>query len=118
MISRLHPAKDIHGREIDLGLVESLLDRIIRTWRPVGIWLFGSRARGEADAASDWDLLVVVPDDLPDVDDPLAGWTLRRDSGVRSDLLLCRARDFEEDRDTPNTVAFEATHGGVLIYEL
>ncbi len=59
----------------------------------------------------------MVSDDVPGIDDPLTGWRLRRDSGVRCDLILIAASDFQEDRNTPNTLAFEATHGGALIYE-
>ena len=117
MMPGLRPPKDTHGREIDLAAIADLLDRVVHRWHPLGIWLFGSRARGEVHAASDWDLLAIVPDNATDVDDPLAGWLLKKDLGVRSDLLLCRASEFEEDRNTPNTIAFEAAHDGVLIYE-
>jgi predicted nucleotidyltransferase len=102
---------------IDLGAIEGLLDRIVRAWHPLQIWLFGSRARGEAREHSDWDLLAVVPDDTEGVDDPLSAWRIRKDSGVRADVLLCRATDFVEDRNTPNTMAFEVGHHGTLIYE-
>lgn len=111
-----HP-KDAHGRDIDLRVISPLLDRILRAWKPVGIWLFGSRARGTAGPTSDWDLLVVAPDEAPDIDDPLTGWRMQKEAGVPSDVLVCRATDFQEDRDTPNTIAFEAAHAGVLIYE-
>lgn len=37
--------------------------RIVERYEPDQVWLFGSRARGDADGDSDWDLLVVVPDD-------------------------------------------------------
>jgi hypothetical protein len=39
------------------------------------------------------------------VDDPLVAWRLQKESGVRSDFVLCRAADFIEDRNTPNTPA-------------
>ncbi len=87
-------------------------------WAPEQIWLFGSRARGDAGPESDWDLLVVVPDGLSDSAlDPVVAWRLQRESGVSADLVLCRASDFREDRTTPNTLAFEAAHRGVLLYE-
>jgi predicted nucleotidyltransferase len=82
----------------------------------MAIWLFGSRARGVATGESDWDLLVVVPDDVADVDDPMAAWRLMKHSGVRSDLVPCRATEFEDARETPNTLAYEASHHGILIY--
>lgn len=117
MVLGLPSPKDAAGRDIDLCAVSGLLDRVVRTWRPRGIWLFGSRARGSANQTSDWDFLIVVPDDEAATDDPVAAWRLQKESGVSSDLVLCRAADFLEDRNTPNTIAFEAAHGGVLIYE-
>ncbi|AWN54201.1 nucleotidyltransferase domain-containing protein [Methylobacterium sp. 17Sr1-1] len=51
-----------------------LVSRIIRHADPLVIWLFGSRARGEARADSDWDLLVVLPDDVDEaLLDPIFG---------------------------------------------
>jgi len=38
--------------------------RLVETYQPERIYLFGSRARGTAGADSDYDLLVVVPDDV------------------------------------------------------
>jgi hypothetical protein len=110
-------SRDARGRSIDLGEISDLLDRMVRAWNPREIWLFGSRALGEGRDASDWDLLAVVPDDLEGVDDPLTAWTVRRDSGVPCDLILVRDAEFTEARNTPNTLAFEATHRGVRIYE-
>lgn len=48
----------------DPTLVE-ITRRLVETYRPERIYLFGSRARGTAGAESDYDLLVVVPDDVP-----------------------------------------------------
>jgi predicted nucleotidyltransferase len=111
--------KDGRGRDLELGTLRPLLARIIERWHPLQIWLFGSRARGDALPTSDWDIFVVAPDDVPDreLDDPLIGWRLRRESGVRADVITCRARDFEEERSTPNTMALEVATDGVLLYE-
>jgi predicted nucleotidyltransferase len=97
--------------------IERLLRRIVEEFQPLAIHLFGSRARGESDASSDWDLFVVVADGLPAVDDPFAGYRLRRETRTRADVILCPSSEFGEDRDTPNTLAYEAAHHGVLIYE-
>lgn len=106
------------GRTIDAKVAEPLLHRLTAEWRPYQIWLFGSRARGTATAASDWDLLVVLDDDAPDSWlDPVAGWEIGRASGVRSDVVACRRSDFDEDKTTPNTLAFEAATAGVLLDE-
>ena len=42
-----------------------LVGRLVELYRPEQVWLFGSRSRGDAREDSDWDLLVVVPDDAP-----------------------------------------------------
>ena len=115
---RVH-ARDRLGAAIDLTPTGDLLERVVAAWHPTQIWLFGSRARGDANLASDWDLLVVVPDDSQDeVFEPLRSWQIRKDAGVRADLVPCRVRDFEEDRTTPNTLAYEASANGVLLLEL
>jgi predicted nucleotidyltransferase len=108
---------DIRGRLLDVGPIGVLLERMIEEFRPVEVRLFGSRARGEADAASDWDLFVVVPDDLEAADDIFAGYRLRRETRTRADIILCPLAEFIEDRETPNTLAYEAAHHGVTIYE-
>ncbi len=116
MDARAH--HDKMGRPIELAPIQGLLEAIRARLKPVQIWLFGSRARGDAGAASDWDVLVVVPDHAPDSElDPLVGWRLRKDAHARADVLVCRASDFNEDRNTPNTLAYDAALHGVLIDE-
>lgn len=104
---------------LDLSPIQVLLRLIEETWAPLTIWLFGSRARGQARADSDWDLLVVVPDEVAAQigADPLAGWNLRRRAGVRADVIVCGESDFREGSKVPNTLAYEAAHEGILIYE-
>ncbi len=40
-----------------------VIDRLIAAYQPERIYLFGSMARHEAGPDSDYDLMVVVPDD-------------------------------------------------------
>ena len=105
-------------RAIDLSPIRELLARVVATWHREQGWLFGSQARGTARPGSDWDLLVIVPDSIDDRDvDPVAAWRLAKQSGVRADVVPCRAMDFREDRTTPNTLAYEAAARGLLVYE-
>lgn len=109
--------RDTRGGSIDVQPIEPLLTRIVEEFRPLEVRVFGSRARGEAVETSDWDLFVVVPDDLAAADDMFAGYRLRRETRTRADVILCPISEFLEDRDTPNTMAYEAAHHGVAIYE-
>jgi predicted nucleotidyltransferase len=110
--------RDRRGRAIDLGPIAPVLRRIVERWQPIQIWLFGSRARGDAGPDSDWDLLAVVADcpDPADFDDPMVVWRVRRQPDVPSDLVVYRASDFEADRAVPNTVAYATKLEGVLVH--
>jgi predicted nucleotidyltransferase len=110
-------ARDARGQALDVQPIDRLLARIIEEFCPIEIRLFGSRARGESTTASDWDVFVVVPDDLDAADDLFAGYRLRRETRTRADVILCPLGEFKEDRDTPNTLAYEAAHHGIVIYE-
>ena len=104
---------------IDISPVKPILARVIERWHPLAIWLFGSRARGDAAPDSDWDLLVIVPDcpEPAEFDDPMTLWRVKREPGLRSDVVVYRASDFEDDRVVPNTLAYSTTIDGVLLYE-
>lgn len=82
------------------------------------MWLFGSRARGDARPWSDWDLLVVVPDDVDErLLDPRCAFRLQKGSGVYADVIPCLASEFQESRSVVNTICYAAASEGVLIYE-
>jgi uncharacterized protein len=45
--------------------LEEIVRRLAQAYQPERIYLFGSRARGDLGPHSDYDLLVIVPDDAP-----------------------------------------------------
>src|SRR5690349_13680321 len=49
----------------DDPILEEVTRRLVEACHPDRIYLFGSVARGDADADSDYDFLLVVPDDAP-----------------------------------------------------
>ncbi|OGS99161.1 MAG: DNA polymerase subunit beta [Gallionellales bacterium RIFCSPLOWO2_12_FULL_59_22] len=85
--------------------------------KPVKVILFGSYAKGEADEASDLDLMVVEYD-LPDK----AAEYLRLKSaigrvGVGVDLLLLSEQEFERRSQVPGTAAYWAKKEGKILYD-
>lgn len=104
---------------LDLTPIKGLLALIRESWQPRSIWLFGSRARGEEHAESDWDLLVIIPDDraAPILNDPMAAWKLKGGKGYKADLIPCSLEEFNAGAEVPNTLAFEVAHNGIMIYE-
>ena len=47
------------------AVLDDIVRRLVDAYHPEQIYLFGSKARGDAGPDSDYDLLVVVPDDAP-----------------------------------------------------
>src|SRR5262245_25390079 len=105
-------------QHVDISPIRPLLTQIEELYHPLQVWLFGSRARGDARPTSDWDLFVVVPDSTPEEAlDPLLAWRLRKLSGIYADVIPFRVSEFQEDRTTVNTLPYEVAHQGVLLYE-
>lgn len=94
-----------------------LLDRIVPYFRPEAVYLFGSRAEGRAGPDSDYDLLVVVPDDTPQ--DRLAysvGAAAARAAHVAADVIPIPRRQFERRKTQVGTLSYAAWHRGKLIH--
>jgi predicted nucleotidyltransferase len=45
--------------------LRNIVERLVRAYEPEWVYLFGSKARGDHGPDSDYDLLLVVPDDAP-----------------------------------------------------
>ena len=94
-----------------------LISRIAAIYRPLEVWLFGSRARNESHPQSDWDLMVIVSDDTAEEHlDPLFGWKVQQGCGVYADIVCARRSEFLSDLTVPNTAAREVERDGVLLY--
>jgi len=44
------------------AVLEEIVQRLIKAYQPICIYFFGSKARGDSGPDSDYDLLVIVPD--------------------------------------------------------
>jgi predicted nucleotidyltransferase len=92
--------------------------RLVEAYRPERVYLFGSVARGDAGPDSDYDLLVVVPDDAPpERRRSRLAYEVLRGTGTAADVLVCTRSYFEQRRllkaSLPGTVLREgmALHG-------
>jgi len=52
-----------HLTEEDVRALACIIERLVEAYEPDRIYLFGSKARGDYGPDSDFDLMVVVPDD-------------------------------------------------------
>ncbi len=95
----------------DPALAEAVR-RLVEAYRPLGVYLFGSVARGDAGPDSDYDLLVVVPDDAPpERRRSRLAYEALRGTGAAADVLVCTRSYFDERRllkaSLPGTVLRE-----------
>ena len=66
-----------------------IVRRLVAAYQPERIYLFGSTARGDANENSDYDLMVVVPDDAPpELRDSDLAYMVLRGIGVAADVLV------------------------------
>ncbi len=92
--------------------LKDALRRLISAYRPERIYLFGSHARGDAGPHSDFDLLVVVPDDTPpERRGSRLAYEALSGTGTAADVLVCSRSYFEARRhlkaSLPGTVLRE-----------
>jgi predicted nucleotidyltransferase len=77
-------------------VLDEIVRRLIEAYQPDRIYLFGSRARGDVDADSDYDLMVVVPDDAPPQrHHSRLAYQVLRGTGRAADVLVCTRTFFD-----------------------
>jgi predicted nucleotidyltransferase len=91
-------------------VLETLVDELA----PEEIWLFGSRGRGTHGPESDWDVLVVVPDDQPEDLAARPGLVALRRAHV--ELFVVHRSNFEDAREVVGTLSHTASTQGRLVY--
>jgi predicted nucleotidyltransferase len=103
---------------IDDPALDRLLRHVVEVMAPLEVWLFGSRAEGRARPNSDYDLLVVLPDEASEAAlDPIATWRIGREVRVPADIVPCRLADFLEEKDEIDTLPRAATLHGRKLFE-
>ena len=97
--------------------LQSALEGIVALVDPEAVLLFGSRARGDCDDASDWDLFVVLPDDAaPGIARPSKLRQAASTSKLPIHAVACRRGVFEAKRDDLNSLSHDVARDGVVLY--
>ena len=70
--------------------LDDVVRKLVEAYQPERIYLFGSLARGDGDADSDYDLLIIVPNDaLPERRRSRLAYEALRGTGTPVDALVC-----------------------------
>ena len=97
--------------------LHEIVIRLVDAFRPERVYLFGSKARGDAGPDSDYDILIVVPDDAhPDRRSSRLAYQVLRGTGVAADVVVWTRSAFDARlhlrASFPSTVVEE----GQLLY--
>ncbi|MFZ0887457.1 MAG: nucleotidyltransferase domain-containing protein [Candidatus Binataceae bacterium] len=101
------------------GTLAEIVRRLADAYQPRAIYLFGSKARGDAGPDSDYDLLLVVPDDAPPERrrSRLAYETLWRAAATGAvDVLICTRSYFDARRHLKASLPGTVLREGLLLY--
>jgi len=109
----MQPVQEKKAREI----LEEIIHRLVQVYRPEQIYLFGSVARGEAGADSDFDIMVVVPNQAPvEKQRSRLAYQALRGTGVAADILVWTKKSFEERLHLQASLPATIMREGKLLY--
>ena len=99
------------------AVLEDIVRRLVGAYRPRRVYLFGSVARGDWGPDSDYDVLVVVPDDA----DPARrrsrlGYEALRGTGYAADILVWRESEFDVRLSLKASLPSTVLREGRLLY--
>jgi predicted nucleotidyltransferase len=91
--------------------------RLVKAYEPERIYLFGSVARGDAGPDSDYDLLVVVPDDAtPQRKRSRLAYQALLGTGTAADVLVCTSSYFERRRSLKASLPGTVLRDGRMLH--
>ncbi len=94
-----------------------IVRRLVEAYQPQRIYLFGSMARGDTGVDSDYDLMVIVPDDAPpDRQRSRLAYQVLRGTGAAADVLVWPKSSFERRLHVVASLPATVTREGILLY--
>lgn len=97
--------------------IEEVKNKLIKTYDPLAIYLFGSYAWGKPEEDSDLDLLVVVDDFKKDkYSDMVEGYKALAGMGIPKDIILYTKPQFDEASRDITTFCYKIVKKGKKIY--
>jgi predicted nucleotidyltransferase len=103
--------------QVEDPLLGEIVRRLVGAWQPERIYLFGSRARGDAGADSDYDIMVVVAkSDEPGYRRAQRAHSLLWDLGAAADILVWTRDAFDSRVHLKASLPATITREGKLLY--
>jgi uncharacterized protein len=98
-------------------IIEEVKNRLVKTYNPIAIYLFGSYAWGTPTEDSDLDLLIVIDkSDEKTYTRPIPGYDALFGMGISKDLLVYTKDEFDKYSSRKTSLCFKIKKDGELIY--
>jgi predicted nucleotidyltransferase len=102
--------------------IDPVMDQAVARLREAApvekVILFGSRARGDAVLDSDWDICVLLSDDIPPGRyTPSVMWHAIRDLDRTIQVVPMRLHVFESSKHDVNALAYDIAREGIVLYD-
>jgi predicted nucleotidyltransferase len=98
-------------------VLREIVDRLVQAYQPERVYLFGSKARGEESPDSDYDLMVVVPDQAPpERRRSRLAYQVLRGTGVAADVLVWTRQAFDARLHLRSSLPYTVVGEGKLLY--
>lgn len=102
---------------VHTDILEEVVKRLVEGLHPEQIYLFGSQARDQADAASDIDVLVVVSDaDMPRHQREARSYELLWGITKPVDVIVLTRGEFERGRQVKTSLPARVETEGKILY--
>ena len=101
----------------DDPVLAEIARRLVAAYQPERLYLFGSHARGDTGPDSDYDILVVMPDDAPrERRQGGVGYRALWDVGTAADIVVMRASYFDRMLTAAASLPATVQREGRLLY--
>ena len=97
--------------------LSALVGRLVEAFDPDAIYLFGSRARGDATPHSDFDLMMITSPEEDEEVDLAAAYAPVQGLGIACEIIPCSRAAFEREKRARTGVCRTVAEEGRLVYE-
>jgi predicted nucleotidyltransferase len=97
--------------------IEQMVTRIVEHFRPQRVILFGSRARGDAQDDSDFDLLIIAPSNEPRWRRTVPVYRRLTGLGIPKDIVWWTPEEIAEWRNVKSHFINTVLREGRVLYE-
>jgi uncharacterized protein len=109
---------DLNKKEESKSIIDIIKEKLILTYNPMAIYLFGSYAWGDPHDKSDIDLLIILnQSNEKQHKRPIRGILALKGLKISKDIIVFTKDEFDDLSGNVSTLCYKIKHEGIKIYE-